>query len=60
MLIVAVQLSFCNFMDKDVNAMSSPYLTENYEKDIITNDNAILNVKLINLERKKLMRLKLQ
>ena len=54
MLIVAVQLSFCNFMDKDVNAMSSPYLTENYEKDIITNDNAILNIKLINPERKRI------
>ena len=59
-LILVTLFSCCEIPKNNVDAMSSTYLTYNYEKDIITNDDAILNVELINSERKKSMRLRLQ
>lgn len=54
LLILAILFPYCEIQKNDVEAMSPPYLTENYEKDVITNDNAILDVELNNLERKQI------
>ena len=54
LLILAILFPYCEIQKNDVEAMSPPYLTENYEKDVIANDNAILDVELNNLERKQI------
>ena len=35
LLILAILFPYCEIQKNDVEAMSPPYLTENYEKDVI-------------------------
>lgn len=51
-LMLAVLFSLMIYFENNISAMSAPYLSLNIDEDVVTNDNAILNAKLNNIERK--------